>query len=97
MEDMNVASINRMNLTQVTYLKVDMALEVYLLSILRRIVDTRDKTDLFATLHTVIEIAIQAGIDAERRRMQDAIAAATVDEGEMTDSIAALSQPPVVD
>ena len=75
MEDMHTASINRGNLTKVVYLKVDMALEVYLLSIMKRMMDTRNKTDLFAILHTVIEIAIQAGIDAERKRVHDAVAA----------------------
>jgi hypothetical protein len=77
MEDLNVASINRKGLAHATYMKVDVQLEVYLLSILKRMVDTRDKTDLFAILHTVIEIAIQAGIDSERKQVHDAIAKAS--------------------
>ena len=75
MEDMNAASINRKNLTTVTYLRVDTALEVYLLSIMKRMMGSTSSTDLFAILHTVVEIAIQAGIDAERKRIHAAVAA----------------------
>lgn len=66
MGDIKQASINRAN--RVPYVEVTMGLELYLLDVMQRMVDARTKTDVLATMHTMMEIAIQAGMDAERKR-----------------------------
>jgi len=77
MGDIKQASINRRNMTKATYVNVTMGLEIYLLDVMARLLEAKNKTDLFATMHTFFEIGIQAGIDAERKRMHNAIVAAT--------------------
>jgi hypothetical protein len=76
MADIKQASINRADMTKATYVKVTMGLELYLMDVMLRMADSKNKTDLFAVLHTFFEIGIQAGIDAERKRIHDAVAAA---------------------
>ena len=87
MGDIKQASINRRNMTKATYVNVTMGLEIYLLDVMARLLEAKNKTDLFATMHTFFEIGIQAGIDAERKRhaaetlaMMQAIADAPVVE-----------------
>jgi hypothetical protein len=77
MGDIKQASMNRANMTQsATYVKVTMGLELYLMDVMFRMAESKNKTDLFAVLHTFFEIGIQAGIDAERKRVHAAVAAA---------------------
>jgi len=76
MGDIKQASINRRNMTKATYVNVTMGLEIYLLDVMARLLEAKNKTDLFATMHTFFEIGIQAGIDAERKRVHAAVAAA---------------------
>lgn len=68
MGDIKTASINRRNMTKSCYVEVTMGLELYLMDVMLRMADSKNKTDLFAVLHTFFEIGIQAGIDAERKR-----------------------------
>jgi len=68
MGDIKTASMNRADLTKACYVKVTMGLELYLMDVMFRMAESKNKTDLFAVLHTFFEIGIQAGIDAERKR-----------------------------
>jgi len=76
MGDIKQASMNRANMTKSCYVEVTMGLELYLMDVMFRMAESKNKTDLFAVLHTFFEIGIQAGIDAERKRLHAAVAAA---------------------
>lgn len=66
MEDVRQGAKHRMGTG--VYVKVDDELELYLAWVVRTLLISTKSTDLFSTLHTLLEVGIQTGIDAERKR-----------------------------
>jgi hypothetical protein len=62
MEDVLVASAVRSG--KPTYVKVDDQLQAYLFMIMKKMVENPNKSGVYATLHTLLEIGIETGIHA---------------------------------